>query len=89
MFGVERRFLTAAALRFKRVLGAGGISACEIQAKWPMALAILHDACNGVKLHLVTFGAMLTTARRAAAWEATLLHVWLQMLWLVGADAVE
>eukprot|EP00439_Symbiodinium_sp_Y106_P085211 s699_g27.t2 len=49
-----------------------GISACEIQARWPMALAILHDACNGVKLHLVTFGAMLTTARRAAAWEVTL-----------------
>ncbi|CAE7360672.1 unnamed protein product [Symbiodinium sp. CCMP2592] len=49
-----------------------GISACEIQANWPMALSILRDACNGVKLHLVTFGAMLTTARRAAAWEVTL-----------------
>ncbi|CAE7020937.1 calA, partial [Symbiodinium sp. KB8] len=49
-----------------------GISACEIQAKWPTALSIFRDACDGVKLHLVTFGAMLTTARRAAAWEVTL-----------------
>ncbi|CAE7807321.1 PPR10 [Symbiodinium sp. CCMP2456] len=49
-----------------------GISACEIHAKWPTALSIFRDACNGVKLHLVTFGAMLTTARRAAAWEVTL-----------------
>ncbi|CAE7312099.1 Nefh [Symbiodinium natans] len=66
------RTLPTAGLSCDVVTLNAGISACETLGCWTMALAILRDMCDGVKLNLVTFGAMLSTARRAAAWEVVL-----------------